>query len=232
MPRHSHGPFAVAIATCLTLGTIWAGDARADDESKKDDAKIGLGVRMRYVHIPSKAIELFVEKSAGSDSHPGFGVEFVREKGDMAFTVGLEYEEIAPRSGVYIEKGDTIPTDPVDYVEFDKFTWVTLDFSFIGQQKLGTDYLALRYGAGLGVGYIMGKMLRTDYLCSSDDVASCSQDPAAVDVKAPDEDVPPVFPVVNVLLGLQIRPFDNVAINIEGGIRTAPFAGTSVYLLF
>ncbi|HWN71080.1 MAG TPA: hypothetical protein VNM90_25730 [Haliangium sp.] len=231
MPRTSPGPFAVAIAICMTLGPIWTGDARADEKSK-DDAKIGLGVRMRYVHVPSQAIELFVERSGGSGSHPGFGVEFIREKGDMAFTVGLEYESIAPRDGVYIDKGDTIPEDPVDYVEFEDFTWVTLDFSFIGQQRLGTDFLALRYGAGLGIGYIMGDMLRTDYLCSNDQVESCSKDPAAVDDQAPEEDIPPVFPVLNVLVGLQLRPFDNVAINIDGGIRTVPFVGTSVSLLF
>jgi hypothetical protein len=230
MTRHSHGPFAVVIAICMTLGTIWVGDARADE--KKDDAKIGIGVRMRYVHVPHQVLELFVERSAGSGSHPGFGVELIREKGDMAFTIGLEYESIAPKDGIYIDKGDTIPEDPVDLVEFRDFTWVTLDFSFIGQQTLGTKYLALRYGAGLGIGYIMGDMVRTDYLCSSDDVESCSQDPAAVDIEAVDEDMPPVFPVLSVLLGFQIRPFENVAINVEGGIRTVPFVGTSVSMLF
>jgi hypothetical protein len=232
MPRTSPGPLAVAIAICMTLGTISLRDARADERKSKDDGKLGLGVRMRYVHVPHQALELFVERSGGSGSHPGFGVEFIREKGDMAFTIGLEYESIAPRDGVYIDKGDTIPEDPVDYVEFRDFTWVTLDFSFIGQQNLGTDYLKLRYGAGLGVGYIMGDMLRTDYLCANEDVSSCEQDPAAVDVQAPDEDIPPVFPVLNVLLGFQIRPFENVAINVEGGIRTVPFVGSSVALLF
>jgi hypothetical protein len=229
MPRTSPGPLAAAIAICTTLGTISLHDARADE---KDDGKLGLGVRMRYIHVPHQVLDLFVERSAGSGSHPGFGLEFIREKGDMVFTIGLEYESIAPKSGVYIDKGDTIPEDPVDYVEFDDFTWVTLDFSFIGQRTLGTKYLALRYGAGLGIGYIMGDVLRTDYLCSSEDVSSCQQDPAAENVETPDEDIPPLFPVLNVLLGIQIRPLDNVAINIEGGIRTVPFVGTSVALLF
>lgn len=231
MPRSSSGWVAVATAICMTLGTFWSRDAHAD-QRKQDDGKLGLGVRMRYIHVPHQALELFVERSGGSGSHPGFGLELIREKGDMTFTIGLEYESIAPRDGVYIDKGDRIPEDPVDYVEFRDFTWVTLDFSFIGHRTLGTDYVALRYGAGLGVGYIMGDVLRTDYVCSSEDVSSCQQDPAAENVQAPDEDIPPFFPVLNVLLGVQIRPLDNVAINIEGGVRTVPFVGTSVALLF
>jgi hypothetical protein len=232
MPRHSSGPFAVVIAICMTLGTLWARDARADEESKKDDAKIGVGVRMRFVHMPSQVIELFVERSGGSATHRGWGVEFIREKGDMAFTIGLERELIAPKDGIYIDKGDRIPEDPVDYVKFREFEWITLDFSFIGQQTLGTEFIALRYGAGLGIGYIMGDMLRTDYLCSNEDVSSCSQDPNAVDIEAPEEDIPPVFPVLNVLLGFQLRPVANVAINVDGGIRTVPYVGTSVSVLF
>lgn len=219
---------AVGLAICTLFGTTLAGNAWADE--KKDDARLGFGVRMRYIHVPKQAIELFVERSAGSGSHPGIGFELIREKGDMALTIGFEYESIAPRNGIYIEKGDTIPEDPVDDVEFQDFTWVSADISFIGQQKIVGDVLALRYGAGLGVGYIMGEMLRTDATCTSDDVASCQRVPGAP--SEPERDLPPVFPIVNVLMGLQVRPFANVAINIEGGIRTVPFVGTTVAFLF
>jgi hypothetical protein len=227
MRRTSRAP-AAGLAICMMLGTMLAGSAWADE--KKDDAKLGFGVRMRYIHIPKQAIELFVERSAGSGSHPGIGFELIREKGDMAITLGFEYESIAPRDGIYIEKGDTIPEDAVDDVEFKDFTWVSADISFIGQQKIVGDVLALRYGAGLGVGYIMGDMLRTDATCLSDDVESCQRVPGAP--SEPEKDLPPVFPIVNVLMGLQVRPFANVAINIEGGIRTVPFVGTTVAFLF
>jgi hypothetical protein len=230
MQRINPGPLVVAIAICMTLGTLAQRTAWA--EKHRDEAKLGVGVRMRYIHVPHQVLELFVERSAGSGSHPGFGIELIREKGDMTFTVGLEYESIAPRDGIYIDKGDRIPDDPVDYVEFDGFSWVTLDFSFVGHQKLGTELLALRYGAGLGLGYIRGNVLRTDYVCSDENVSSCEQDPAAVDVKNPDPDIPPLFPVLNVLVGIQIRPLENVAINSEGGIRTVPFVGTTVAVLF
>jgi hypothetical protein len=41
-------------------------------------------------------------------------------------------------------------------------------------------------------------------------------------------DFPPVFPVVNAIIGLQIRPTPKAVVNIEGGIRTVPFIGLSV----
>lgn len=231
MKRTSRAP-AAGLAICMMLGTIFAGLAGSAwaDEKKGDDAKLGFGVRARYIHIPKQLLELFVERSAGSGSHPGIGFELIREKGDMAFTIGFEYESIAPRNGIYIEQGDSIPEDPVDDVEFKDFTWVSADISFIGQQKIIGDVLSLRYGAGLGVGYIMGEMLRTDATCLNDDVNSCQKVPGAP--SEPEKDLPPVLPIVNVLMGFQVRPFANLAINIEGGIRTVPFVGTTMAFLF
>ena len=43
--------------------------------------------------------------------------------------------------------------------------------------------------------------------------------------------LPPVFPVVNAIIGVQIKPTDKIVINIEGGIRTLPFFGISRRLL-
>lgn len=232
MERTSRGPLMAGLAVCLALGAMHGQPARADDTGKKDDTMYGVGVRLRYIHIPRQALELFVERSGGSASHPGFGIELIREKGDMAFTLGVELDTIAPRDGVFIEKGSRIPDDPVDYIEFQDFSWVAVDVSFIGQQPIIGDVLALRYGAGLGIGFIRGEILRTDYICTSEDVSSCAEDPNAQMVREPEPDVPPVFPLINVILGLQVRPFDNVAINIEGGLRTVPFIGTTAAVLF
>lgn len=230
MERTSRGPIVASLAVCLALGVMHGETARAEESVGKDDTMYGVGVRLRYIHIPRQALELFVERSGGSASHPGFGIELIREKGDMAFTIGVEYDTIAPRDGVFIEKGTRIPDDPVDYVEFQDFSWLAVDVSFIGQQPIIGDVLALRYGAGLGLGYIMGDILRTDYVCTSDDVESCMPDGNAQAVR--ETDVPPVFPLINVILGVQVRPFDNVAINIEGGLRTVPFVGTTAAVLF
>jgi len=41
-----------------------------------------------------------------------------------------------------------------------------------------------------------------------------------------------VFPVVNAILGLQIKPTEHMTINVEGGIRTLPFLGISSSIYF
>jgi hypothetical protein len=45
-------------------------------------------------------------------------------------------------------------------------------------------------------------------------------------------DLPPVFPVVNAIIGLEIKPTDHMTVNIEGGIRTLPFIGISSSMFF
>ena len=37
-----------------------------------------------------------------------------------------------------------------------------------------------------------------------------------------------MFPVVNAIIGFQLRPIDKVIINIEGGLHTTPFIGMSI----
>jgi hypothetical protein len=44
--------------------------------------------------------------------------------------------------------------------------------------------------------------------------------------------LPPVFPVVNAIVGFQFRPSPKAVINLEGGIRTIPFIGLSAGYLF
>ncbi len=212
------------------------GDADDDDDSltadDADEARYGLGVRLRYVHIPTAGLELFAEDTPGGDSHPGFGVELTREQGSVAITLGVEYETIAPKDGIYLGKGGRIPEDTVDYIEYEDFDWISADLSIIWQPRIIGDVVSLRFGGGLGLGYLTGEMLRTDYVCTGTEIESCSRDPQGELDRTPDSDVPPVVPILNLLAGLKIQPFKNLAIHLEGGIRTIPFAGTTVSLLF
>ena len=96
-------------------------------------------------------------------------------------------------------------------------------------------YIALRYGGGAGIGIIKGAVERTDYHCTAEDENTCSQAPAAehvIGTPTGPYDLPPVFPVINAIVGLQIRPIPNVVINIEGGIRTMLFFGATVGYYF
>lgn len=217
-------------------------DAAADDaapatpaatSTSTDDANkvtYGVGLRLRYTFIPNGIIEAFVKHSAGGNANMGFGLEGIRKRGDLEMTFGFEYESLEGNEDVWIDNKDA-----ADLVEYDGFGWVTFDFSFIWHTKL-TDMLSLRYGGGAGLGIVLGNVLQTDYICTPpDNAGNCFEDPMARttgDFRAVQKDVPPVFPVVNILAGLQIHPTDHIEINIEGGIRTIFYVGTTIGYLF
>lgn len=192
--------------------------------------RLGVGVRLRQVFVPRGLIELFVERAESGVSGIGFGLELVGKKKEFELQVGFEYEGLDGDPGIWIDKGESIPANDVDYVEFQDFGWYTFEVNFFHHTPLAK-HVALRYGGGAGLGVLFGDVVRTDYRCVTSQVESCIEVPAAPNQRTP-YDLPPVFPVVNGIFGLQVRPIDNLTINVEAGIRTVPFFGTSVGYLF
>ena len=131
-----------------------------------------------------------------------------------------------------MERDALPPENEVDLVRFDDFQWVTLDVTFLYYMQLSR-YFAFRFGGGGGIGALFGNVRRTDFVCTSRDLSSCSQrvDPPPDNVDKP-YDLPPVMVVLNGVVGFQVRPIANLAINIEGGLRTLPFFGTTVAYYF
>lgn len=197
----------------------------------------GVGVRLRSVFIPEGLIEFFVEDAPGGISNFGFGVEGVRRKGDLEMSFGIEYESLNGTDGLWIDKGDEIPQDEVDLVQFEDFRWITFDATFVWHTRLH-EMFALRYGAGIGLGVLMGEVLRTDYVCSGTELTldnnQCVQrtSPPAENVRTPEDKVPPVFPVLNAVIGVQFRPVKKVSINAELGMRTAFYYGITGTFFF
>ena len=56
-------------------------------------------------------------------------------------------------------------------------------------------------------------------------------DPNAVNNDSP-YDLPPVMLVINAIVGVQVRPTNEIFINIEGGLRTVPFFGMTAGYYF
>jgi len=242
----------LSVLVLLVLGAFPA-VARADTDDDDDTAtptvaspakvEWGVGFRLRNVRIPKGLLELFVDRAPAGVSSTGFGIEGVRRKGNMELILGLEYEKLIPDGGtlsecqsdtagcIWIDKGDMIPQDEPDLVEFDGFGWFTIDFTFAWRNQF-TKQLALRYGAGIGIGIPFGKILRTDYVCTTSDPGSCFQKPNAEHLRDEEKGVPPVLPVINAMVGLQFNPIEQVAINIEIGIRTIPYFGMSAGYFF
>lgn len=225
--------------------------ARPDNpQLASDKVEYGFDIRLRQVYLPKALIGLFVERAAGGASNTGYGVDFVRRRGDLELQLGFEFEHINVPEGVWINKGDNVANgDTVDYIlnpdhAGTDFGWFTLEFTFINHARINK-YLAVRYGGGAGLGVLTGAVKRWDTMCSagatnSNVTPNCvpnfapynGQGQVISDNGGPETapvayNLPPVFPVVNAIIGLQIRPIDKVVINIEGGIRTLPFLGIS-----
>jgi hypothetical protein len=191
----------------------------------------GVGLRSRYVFVPRGMIELFLEEVPSGVGSVGFGIEATRRKGDFEITVGLEYENLAPEDGFYREKGAGDVSTKTDFTEFDGLGWVTIDAAFVFHHPL-TDKLAFRYGGGLGLGIVTGEVRQTDALCSSEDIQNdCMANPNGAQVNDP-ADLPPVFPVVSLLAGLQFRATEQISINLEAGLRTLFYTGLGATYYF
>jgi hypothetical protein len=225
-----------AAALAVALG---AAPALADDDDTAAPAtatpvgpstQIGVGVRLRNVRIPQGLIEAFVDRAPGGASNIGFGLEVSRRRGQFEVQLGLEYEKISIEKGLWIEKDKPIPANEPDQVEFDDFGWFTAELSFMYHTPI-MDQLAVRYGGGAGIAIFTGEVLRTDYRCTSTALDSCMEYQGAENVNTP-YDLPPVFLIVNAVVGLQIKPTNEIFINVEGGIRTLPFFGMTAGYYF
>jgi hypothetical protein len=207
----------------------------------------GVGIRLRHVSIPTGLIELFVERSAGGASNNGIGVDFVRRRGNLELQLGMEFEHIEPGEGVWINKGDNVNAgDESDYIISAEHAgtnlgWFTVEFTFLNHAPINK-YVAVRYGGGAGIGFITGELQHYDVICAGG-ATNDNPSPGCVPQTAPYNgtgnatgpvvyDFPPIFPVVNAIIGLQIRPTPKATINIEGGIRTIPFFGISAGYFF
>ena len=193
------------------------------------EPEYGVGIRLRGVFVPKGLLELFVEEASSGVFHPGFGLELNRRKGDFELVLGLEYESVSPEDGYWLEKGDDplTPGQTPDFTEFDGLSWFTLDLTFAFRSAIN-EQLSFRYGAGFGLGLVLGDVYQTDSVCTGRNIQEdCTPITGGGGQIRDPADLPPVFPVVNLLAGLQYRPTEKITVNLEGGMRTLFFFGLS-----
>jgi hypothetical protein len=208
----------------------------------KDEVEWGVGVRLRNVRIPKAELELFLDRAAGGSSNFGIGFDVTRRRGSVELQMGLEYEKISPGEGVWIESGKNVAAgDEADYVlgpdRGSNLGWLTFEFTFFNHVPINK-HIAFRYGFGGGIGIITGNLKRIDVLCNG--ATNSNVDPGCIppafggtatetqggtpanyDLKTP------IFPVINMIAGLQYKPVPKATVNFELGIRTLLFIGFS-----
>jgi len=194
--------------------------------------KWGVGARLRYVFMPRSILNLFVDQSQPMSS-VGFGAQLVRRKGDFDVIFALEYEGVAADEGFWTENGGNPSQGDTDYVTFDGFALLGLDVGFVWHKSLHPR-VDLRYGAGVGLGFVLGDYTQIDASCpgitdtGNVNDSTCTRLPTSETNK----NKPPVVPIVNVLIGARIKANDQISINVEFGFRDMFFLGVGSDYIF
>ncbi len=227
-------------------GAVLTGD------DKEPEVEYGVGLRLRNARIPNGILNLFLDRAAGGSSNVGIGGELIRRRGNVELQLGMEFEHLTVGSGVWIEKNKPVPANEADYVLGDKdgssLGWFTLEFTFVNHAPI-TKWLSFRYGGGAGLGILTGSLKHFNVVCAPGS-SNSNPEPGCVPGGSSkfggtgtDSDgynfqqpvaysLPPVFPVVNAIIGFQVKPMPQMTINLEGGIRTVPFFGVSAAYFF
>ena len=235
--RNRFAGFAVVVLLVLEAATARAakeavGEATPEPvvaaKPTKPEVEYGIGARLRYVFIPRAVLELFLDH-ATSLGAMGLGAEFVRRRGDFEIVAGLEYDSLKADSGLYQEKGKNIFSNPPDFTTFDGFGMFGLDVSFLWNHRVH-EKVTLRYGAGVGLGFILGDIMKQKTQClpgttvGNLDSGHC---PVGAAPPRPRDDVLPVVPIINASFGARVKVHDRVHVNVDAGIHDVFFLGLS-----
>ncbi len=214
-----------------------ADDSREDEPKAEpikltdpDAARHGVGLRLRYVFVPKSLIEVFLEEAPSGMGNGGFGLDYVYRKKDYEFSVGFEYDKLSPDDGFFVESGGgTNMPGTIDEIKFQDLSWFSIDAAFVWHKPL-SELVSLRYGGGFGFGVVRGEIISKDAGCFGDDTQNeCAPIPGAPEEKKDFFRYPPVF---NALAGVQFTPGDNLAINLEIGMRTVFYTGVGAQYFF
>ncbi|MCP4677019.1 MAG: hypothetical protein GY854_16190 [Deltaproteobacteria bacterium] len=210
-----------------------------------DTPYFGVGLRVRWIMIPEWFIKMFGVDTARASEHEsnlplisnvGIGPEFIYRKGGFDITVAIWYAGLGWKDPISFKesgKGGTswevVTNDLHAILITADFLWST---SF-------TDWFAITYGAGLGLGIPWGDIIRTEATEASDGIDKCTLgdidvDPWCVDGEEYGEtyDKIKVVPWINALVGVRFKPHRHVAIYVDGGFGLGFQIGSRVAYLF
>jgi len=263
-------PFLVTglLACVLVPATSWAQEAATGDGDPVDTAtrsatspsseRYGVAVRaLRWVSIPGWLLDAFTAENVPLSTFGSVGLEGFWRRQNHDIALGFVYQNMSPPDGNWLGKQED-PSLNTDFVQARDLALLALDVSIVGRRPI-TSLLSVRYGAGLGLAVVRGKVLRTSasaactrqnagderacrpVICPS---SGCTESILAGNAGGTDspespsrfeeDDVPGILPVLNLSLGLEmlVPQVPGFAVRLEGGFYDAFVAGLAlVYLI-
>ncbi|HXI57670.1 MAG TPA: hypothetical protein VNO55_16510 [Polyangia bacterium] len=233
-----------------------------NEYQRPSDLSYGAAMRFRWVTVPAFMLNVFTKKNVplGFTAFPGaWAVEAFRRKGNFDVALALGYQSMSPPDGNWLGTGKD-PALDTDFVQFRGLGFISVDVSFIWHTMF-TDWIGMHYGAGIGVGFRHGKILRTSdsgctdtnlgdltkchpsgVICTSDscnEAQLVAQQGKGNDIpgdphRFSDPDVPPAIPIINAVVGVDFRvpSLRGWEAKIEGGFYDAFFLGGGIAYTF
>ena len=134
----------------------------------------GLAFRARWISVPGWFLQAFATKNTplSMTAAPGaFGLEGFwrkRDREDRSRTweivVAVGYQNMSPPDGYWLGRSKNLEQD-TDFVQFKGLSLVTMDAAYVLRQYF-SPYFGIHYGAGLGLGVVRGKVMRTSATCT------------------------------------------------------------------
>jgi hypothetical protein len=215
-----------------------------DRHEDPDEQIFSLGARVRWIMIPEWFIKMFgvdtqrasrYESNLPLISNVGVGPEFTYRKDGFDITAAVWYAGLGwdPIS----MKGSDQDENSWEVVENDMHA-ILLTVDFIWSTSF-TDWLAITYGAGLGLGIKWGDIVETEATEASGGLEKCEEEDIGNDdwCNEGEEygktyDKLPVVPWIEFLLGLRFKPHRHVAIYVDGGFGLGFQVGTRAAYIF
>jgi len=214
----------------LAAPVVDEGASRAEDPKK---AYFSLGPRLRWIMIPTWFIDMFgVDIKTNDNRHliinnVGVGAEFTYRKDGLDITAAIWWAGLSWKDGVAFKESGKEPgsweivTNNLSTLLFSvDFIWST---SF-------TDWFAITYGAGLGIGIPITPndegIVRTESKnpdplmpCTADDMDNDESDWCVAGEQYGERYKLPtgIVPWINFLFGLRFKPHRNIALYADAG---------------
>ena len=249
--------FSSAVAwLCVAAASLYASPAAAqyvdrDDSvrfaSEFDETEVMFVARTRAITIPDAALDLFFDRHTGfwdDGANLAYGGEFTwRKKDEYEIGFAVEWADLSMPAGFWLD--DEGQPDEAEWTEVDlqMLSFVVSTYWFWDVEPWFSPYV----GGGIGPAFLLGNYTKykprpgTD--CSAQvntgdfDADAClgaggEPDLDAEFQPADEEDLPPVFAIVNLTGGLRFNLGEHVVLKLEAGLYTYLYAGAGLGVQF
>lgn len=158
------GPLFCALVSTLVLFAPTRARAQAAQQpmlapppaSAQPESPHALALRARWVTLPGWALSPYLAAHTELNDGWGVGLEYLYRRSGFDVVVSVDYSSLQARDGNYLGSTNN-PATETHFVHFDKLSSLSIDVSLIGHWNL-TSWMELRFGAGLGAGYVFGEI--------------------------------------------------------------------------